>query len=84
MIELALRKRIMVSKDTSASHRPRGMGAFPVQDRLIEVVDGKMTGEVLLDETLKLMKGSERMSTAQWVDLLSGECDKCFLCYWRG
>lgn len=55
------------------------MGVFPVQDRLIEVVDGKMTGEVLLDETLKLMKGSERMSTAQWVDLLSGE----LLLLWR-
>ncbi|UZJ52180.1 hypothetical protein CBS101457_001500 [Exobasidium rhododendri] len=73
LIELALRKRITVSKDSSASHRPRGVGSFPVQDRLIEVIDGKMTGEVLLDEALKLMKASERMSTAQWVDLLSGE-----------
>jgi Golgi phosphoprotein 3 len=49
------------------------VGSFPVQDRLIEVIDGKMTGEVLLDEALKLMKASERMSTAQWVDLLSGK-----------
>lgn len=73
LIELALRKRITVSKDSSASHRPRGVGSFPVQDRLIEVIDSKMTGEVLLDEALKLMKASERMSTAQWVDLLSGE-----------
>lgn len=45
-----------------------------MQDRLIEVVDSKATGEVLLDEALKLMKASERMSAAQWVDLLSGEC----------
>lgn len=73
LIELALRKRISISRDTSASHRPKGVYVAPVQDRLVEVIDGKMTGEVLLDETLKLMKASERMSTAQWVDLLSGE-----------
>lgn len=72
LIELALRKRIIVSRDTSALHRPRGAYVVPVQDRLVEVIDGKMTGEVLLDEALKLMKSSERMSTAQWVDLLSG------------
>lgn len=73
LIELALRRRISISRDSSASHRPRGMGALAVQDRLIEVVDSKATGEVLLDEALKLMKASERMSAAQWVDLLSGE-----------
>ncbi|CEH14787.1 vacuolar protein sorting-associated protein 74 [Ceraceosorus bombacis] len=73
LIELCLRKRISISRDTSASSgRFRG-NALPLQDRLIEVVDGKMTGEVLLDETLKLMKSSERMSASQWVDLLSGE-----------
>jgi Golgi phosphoprotein 3 len=73
LIELALRRRIIVSRDTSALHRPKGVYVAPVQDRLIEVIDGKMTGEVLLDEALKMMKTSERMSAAQWVDLLSGE-----------
>lgn len=80
LIELALRKRIAVSRDTSAEHRPRGVYTAPVQDRLVEVIDGKMTGEVLLDEALKLIKTSERMSTAQWVDLLSGK--KCIKRIW--
>lgn len=33
-----------------------------------------MTGEVLLDEALKMIKMSEKMSVGQWVDLMSGEC----------
>ncbi len=46
-----------------------------MQDRIVEVLSSKNTGEVLLDEALKVMKGSEEpMSCAQWVDLLSGEC----------
>lgn len=32
-----------------------------------------MTGEVLLDEALKMMKSSEGMSASQWVDLMSGQ-----------
>lgn len=32
-----------------------------------------MTGEVLLDEALKMMKVSERMSIGSWVDLMSGK-----------
>ena len=40
--------------------------------RYIEVVDDRMTGEVLLDEALKMMKVSERMSIGSWVDLMSG------------
>lgn len=73
LIELALRRRIAISRDFSASARARSAG-IPLQDRVIEVIDGKMTGEVLLDEALKLMKGGESMSASQWVDLLSGEC----------
>lgn len=42
-------------------------------DRLIEVVDDSLTGEVLLDEALKLMKGSEKLSVAAWIDLMSGK-----------
>lgn len=45
----------------------------PHSHRYIEVIDEKMTGEVLLDEALKMMKVSERMSIGSWVDLMSGE-----------
>ena len=45
---------------------------FPLPDRIIEVIDETPTGEVLLDETLKLMKSSEKMSVSAWIDLLSG------------
>ncbi len=45
---------------------------FPLADRVIEVVDETPTGEVLLDETLKMMKASEKMSVSSWIDLLSG------------
>jgi Golgi phosphoprotein 3 len=46
---------------------------LPLCDRLIEVIDERLTGEVLLDEALKMMKGSEKMSVAAWIDLMSGE-----------
>lgn len=45
---------------------------FPLADRYIEVIDDKLTGEVLLDEALKMMKQSERMSVGTWIDLMSG------------
>jgi hypothetical protein len=45
---------------------------FPLSDRVIEVVDDTLTGEVLLDEALKMMKSSEKLSVGSWVDLLSG------------
>jgi golgi phosphoprotein 3 len=31
-----------------------------------------LTGEVLLDEALKMMKSSEKMSVGSWIDLMSG------------
>jgi Golgi phosphoprotein 3 (GPP34) len=46
---------------------------FPLADRLIEVVDDTLTGEVLLDEALKMMKSSEKMSVSSWIDLMSGK-----------
>ncbi|KAJ5736927.1 Golgi phosphoprotein 3-domain-containing protein [Penicillium malachiteum] len=46
---------------------------LPLADRVIEVIDDTLTGEVLLDETLKMMKSSEKMSVNSWIDLLSGE-----------
>ena len=45
---------------------------FPLADRLIEVIDDSLTGEVLLDEALKMMKSSEKMSVSSWIDLMSG------------
>ena len=46
---------------------------FPLSDRIIEVIDDTLTGEVLLDEALKMMKSSEKMSVSSWIDLMSGE-----------
>lgn len=66
MIELAFRGRVSMQKDSSRRR-------FPLADRVIEVIDDTLTGEVLLDETLKLMKGSEKMSVSSWIDLLSGK-----------
>lgn len=66
VIELALRGRISMQKDSSRRR-------FPLADRIIEVIDDTLTGEVLLDETLKMMKSSEKMSVNSWIDLLSGE-----------
>lgn len=65
MLELALRGRVSMEKD---SNRRR----FALPDRLIEVVDDTLTGEVLLDEALKMMKASEKMSVSAWIDLMSG------------
>jgi golgi phosphoprotein 3 len=45
---------------------------FELADRLIEVIDDRSTGEVLLDEALKMMKSSEKMSVGSWIDLMSG------------
>lgn len=45
---------------------------FPLADRAIEVIDDTLTGEVLLDEALKMMKQSEKMSVSSWIDLMSG------------
>lgn len=79
LAELLLRKRLRVVRDA-------GRGRLDVQDRLVEVVEDtgagggkkvKMTGEVLLDEALKMIRGSEeKRSVAEWIDLLSGEYDR--------
>jgi golgi phosphoprotein 3 len=45
---------------------------FELADRHIEVIDERLTGEVLLDEALKMMKSSEKMSVGSWIDLMSG------------
>lgn len=65
MIELAFRGRVSMQKDPSRRR-------FPLADRVIEVIDDTLTGEVLLDEALKMMKASEKMSVSSWIDLMSG------------
>ncbi|KAK0611595.1 Golgi phosphoprotein 3-domain-containing protein [Immersiella caudata] len=66
VLELAFRGRISMQKDPSRRR-------FPLPDRIIEVIDDTLTGEVLLDEALKMMKSSEKMSVSSWIDLMSGE-----------
>lgn len=66
LIELALRDKIRVLDDPARKR-------FDVSDRLIEVIDGSKTGEVLLDEALNLIKNDEPLPIANWIDLLSGE-----------
>ncbi|KAF1983523.1 vacuolar protein sorting-associated protein-like protein 74 [Aulographum hederae CBS 113979] len=66
VIELAFRGRISMQRDSSRRR-------FPLADRVIEVIDDTLTGEVLLDEALKMMKSSEKMSVSSWIDLMSGE-----------
>ena len=65
MLELAFRSRISMQKDSSRRR-------FELADRVIEVIDDRLTGEVLLDEALKMMKSSEKMSVGSWIDLMSG------------
>ncbi|CCD23605.1 Vps74p NDAI_0B05720 [Naumovozyma dairenensis CBS 421] len=66
LIELALRGKIRILDDSARKR-------FDLSERLIEVKDGSKTGEVLLDETLQLMKNDEPLTIANWIDLLSGE-----------
>ncbi|KAG5438361.1 hypothetical protein PCANB_002849 [Pneumocystis canis] len=66
ILELAFRGRIQVCRD---SLRRR----YPLSDCMVEVIDDKITGEVLLDETLKMMKTSEKMTINSWMNLMSGE-----------
>ncbi|CAG8507159.1 8684_t:CDS:2 [Paraglomus occultum] len=66
LIELAFRGRISMTRDPNRRR-------LPLSDRHIEVIDDKLTGEVLLDEALKMIKASEKMSVGNWIDLMSGE-----------
>ncbi|CDK29467.1 unnamed protein product [Kuraishia capsulata CBS 1993] len=67
IMELALRGKIRMVNDPVRRR-------FELADRLIEVVDGSITGETLLDEALKLIKSdTSNLSVSNWIDLLSGE-----------
>lgn len=67
ILELAFRGKIQMINDPARRR-------FELNERLIEVIDDSLTGEVLLDETLKLMKNDDgHLSVSNWIDLLSGE-----------
>lgn len=65
LLELALRRKIRF-----ADGQRRASGKS-LPERHVELVDGRPTGEVLLDETMRLMR-MERHSIGGWIDLLSG------------
>ncbi|CUM63432.1 uncharacterized protein PRCAT00001007001 [Priceomyces carsonii] len=67
LLELAFRNKISLVNDPARRY-------FELSDRLVEVINTEPTGEVLLDEALKIMKNDEsRLSVTNWIDLLSGE-----------
>lgn len=67
LLELAFRNKITLVNDPARRR-------FDLSDRLVEVIDTEPTGEVLLDEALKIMKNDEgHLSVLNWIDLLSGE-----------
>lgn len=55
LMELSMRRRIDTFKEFAGRHHRR-----PFSDRLVEVVDERATGEVLLDEALKLMRAEQQ------------------------
>ncbi|KAL7746269.1 hypothetical protein RI367_008410 [Sorochytrium milnesiophthora] len=52
LMELALRNRVQVVQNPQRKR-------FPLPDRPIEAINAKVTGEVLLDETLRLIKQTQ-------------------------
>ncbi|EAU87282.2 golgi phosphoprotein 3 domain-containing protein [Coprinopsis cinerea okayama7 len=69
LIELALRRRIALVRDPNRRRVTPG-------ERIVEVIDDRQTGETILDEALRLMKGQqdiEKLSVNTWIDLMSGE-----------
>ncbi|KAJ1901401.1 hypothetical protein LPJ66_000816 [Kickxella alabastrina] len=67
LMELAFRRRIRIGKDAFT-------GMTSLGDRHLEVISTNPTGEVLLDEALRVIKGSDTpRAVSAWMDLLSGE-----------
>lgn len=58
LMELSMRNRIQCLKEAAGRHHRK-----PAWDRYIEVVDDTLTGEILLDEALKMMKTSAAAAT---------------------
>jgi Golgi phosphoprotein 3 len=65
-MELAFRGKIAMISDPSRRR-------LALSDRYVRVIDDKITGEALLDETVKIMKTSDPLSVGTWIDYLSGE-----------
>lgn len=65
MVELGLRGRVELEKATA---RKRALNT-----RRVLVKNPDATGEVLLDESLKLIKASPQDTVQNWIELLSGE-----------
>lgn len=66
LMELALRGRIGIAKGAELRRED-------VCDRHIQLYNAKVTGEPLLDETLRHIQQSPPTSVVEWVDLLSGD-----------
>lgn len=66
LLELAFRGRIATARGAEQKR-------LDVADRTVVVLNTRPTGEVLLDETLRLIRDSPSASVVEWVDLLSGE-----------
>lgn len=67
LLELAFRGKILLVNDPARRR-------FELSERLVELIDTEPTGEVLLDETIKIMKGDEgHLLVLNWIDLLLGE-----------
>ncbi|WFD35006.1 hypothetical protein MCUN1_001852 [Malassezia cuniculi] len=66
LLELAFRGRIGTARGADQRR-------FDAADRVIQVRNTKPTGEVLLDETLRLIRSASPAGIADWIDMLSGE-----------
>lgn len=69
LAELALRGRIGIVNEGGAHRRV----TTALAERPIGVLSQKATGEVLLDETLRIIKSGEQASIINWIDFLSGK-----------
>ena len=63
LMELSFRGKIELAQD---------MKRRPLTERFVDVTDKTPTGDILLDEALKLIV-TDRQTVSSWIDLLSGE-----------
>jgi golgi phosphoprotein 3 len=64
LIELSFRDRITMSEEGRDKS---------IMGRTIRIREFKPTGEVLLDEALRLIRADETLTVTSWIDLLSGD-----------
>ncbi len=62
LMELSFRGRIQTLKDPKIGN---------LEDRILKLINEERTGEVLLDETIRLFKKSSD-TLVNWIDVLSG------------